>query len=178
LDRGKIVRIALFIIALSMYMIGCARFVRQPEEYIYPPAPDAFAGIQADLNLIAQVEHLKSDELMLRFPGSVLFDFDEYSLRAGAESTLAAVAEILQKYPDFLVIVEGHTDSIGRESYNQWLSERRSRVVADVLVNKGLDPYRIQVVGYGELRPLASDDTPEGRQQNRRAEIHIKLVQQ
>lgn len=158
--------------------MGCGRFVKQPVEHISPLPPDAFAGIQADLNSIAQVEHLKNNELLVRLPNAVLFDFDEYSLRPDAESTLGAVAEILQKYPEFLIIVEGHTDSIGRESYNQWLSERRSRVVADILVNKGLDPYRIQVVGYGELRPLASDNTPEGRRQNRRAEIHIKLVQQ
>jgi outer membrane protein OmpA-like peptidoglycan-associated protein len=161
-----------------MYMTGCAHFLRQPAENVPPPARDTFAGVQTDLNPVAQVKHLKSDELIVRFSDSVLFDFDEYTLRPGAESTLAAVAEILQKYPQFLIIVEGHTDSIGRQSYNQWLSERRSRVVADFLVNSGLDPYRIQVVGYGELRPLASDDTPEGRRQNRRAEIHIKLVQQ
>jgi outer membrane protein OmpA-like peptidoglycan-associated protein len=82
--------------------------------------------------------------------------------------------EVLERYPEYIVIVEGHTDTLGQESYNQWLSERRSRVVADFLVDKGLSPYRIQVVGYGEARPLTEDRTPEGHQQNRRVELHIK----
>jgi outer membrane protein OmpA-like peptidoglycan-associated protein len=69
--------------------------------------------------------------------------------------------------------VEGHTDSTGKENYNQWLSEKRAETVADFLAGRGLDPTRIQIIGYGEMRPVATNETPEGRQQNRRVELHI-----
>jgi peptidoglycan-associated lipoprotein len=131
-------------------------------------------GIHADLMRVAQPEVINPEEFIIRFSDVALFDVGEYSLRAEAERILQNVVEVLERYPDYIVIVEGHADTLGEEGYNQWLSERRSRVVADFLVDKGLSPYRIQVVGYGEARPVTTKRSPEGHQQNRRVELHIK----
>ncbi len=128
---------------------------------------------QEELSQIAEVERPSEQELVVILRDKILFDVDEYSLKAGAEDNLREIADILIKYPDFDIIVEGHTDSTGTENYNQWLSEKRAQAVGDFLTATGLNPARIQILGYGEMRPVASNDTAEGRQQNRRVEIHI-----
>ncbi len=157
------------------FVAGCATIREFPLELpkrIVFRTP--FDELCSELYSIADVERVGREELIVRFPGIALFGVDEYSLLPEAKRDLEDVAKILSRHPDFIVTIEGHTDNRGRESYNQWLSERRSRVVAGFLVDAGLDPDRIQVVGYGESRPLATNETAEGRQRNRRVEIHIK----
>jgi outer membrane protein OmpA-like peptidoglycan-associated protein len=154
-----------------MLIAGCASIRNLPEKILLG---DPFSEMYSELNTITDVERIGKEELIIRFPDTALFGVDKYSFQAEGKRSLENVTRILRRYPGFLFIVEGHTDNKGRESYNQWLSERRSRIVADFLVNEGLDPNSIQVVGYGESRPLATNATPEGRQRNRRVEIHVK----
>ncbi len=83
--------------------------------------------------------------------------------------------QILQRYPDLKVEVAGHTDSIGTDAYNQGLSERRAKAVYDYLTSNGVDASRLQgPVGYGESRPIDTNETAEGRAKNRRTELNVQ----
>lgn len=105
----------------------------------------------------------------------VNFDFDKSTLRPDAITTLNEAIEILKKYPQLRVEVAGHTDSTGPENYNQGLSERRAKAVYDYLGQNGIDASRmVGPVGYGELRPIDSNDTREGRARNRRTELNVQ----
>jgi outer membrane protein OmpA-like peptidoglycan-associated protein len=103
----------------------------------------------------------------------VLFDTGQYSLRPGAREKLAKVAGIILGHPGLKIEVEGHTDSVGGESFNQQLSEQRSGSVRDYLIKQGLQSASITAVGFGKSRPVASNDTAAGRQQNRRVELVV-----
>jgi OOP family OmpA-OmpF porin len=104
----------------------------------------------------------------------VKFEFDSARLTPGAKLILDQVAETLKSYPDIDVDVEGHTDYIGSDSYNMGLSERRADSVKDYLANAGVKAKRMTPIGYGKTRPIASNETEEGREQNRRVELHVK----
>jgi outer membrane protein OmpA-like peptidoglycan-associated protein len=104
----------------------------------------------------------------------VLFAFDSDELQPGARTSLARIAEFLNGYPNQSVSVDGHTDSVGSDTYNQTLSERRARSTADYLTTQGVARGRISVRGHGESQPVAPNDTDAGRQQNRRVEILLK----
>jgi len=99
------------------------------------------------------------------------FDFDKSSLRPTGKEKVAEVARHLKEHPDMRVSVEGHTDSVGTDAYNQKLSERRAKTVRDELVMDGVEASRIATVGYGESKPAADNKTAEGRAENRRVEI-------
>jgi outer membrane protein OmpA-like peptidoglycan-associated protein len=86
---------------------------------------------------------------------------------------LDQVAQVMRERPTAVVRVEGHTDSFGSDSYNQSLSERRSHAVVRYLIQKGIQSERLEAVGFGESRPIASNDTEQGRAKNRRTEFHI-----
>jgi outer membrane protein OmpA-like peptidoglycan-associated protein len=101
----------------------------------------------------------------------VLFRSGSYELLPGARERLAKVSGIILAYPSLHVAVEGHTDSIGGDEYNQTLSERRAESVRDYLVQQGVAASSIVARGFGKTVPIASNDTPEGRQQNRRVEL-------
>ncbi len=105
----------------------------------------------------------------------VLFDFNQASLKPGAREKLSKLAGILLAYPGtFHMEIEGHTDAIGSQDYNQKLSEDRARSVSSYLLSAGLTSERIVAVrGFGKLRPVTTNDTAEGRQMNRRVEIVI-----
>ncbi|WP_372610532.1 OmpA family protein [Aquicoccus sp.] len=113
------------------------------------------------------------DQLVVTLPQDILFATDSATLRSDLVRDLRAVAENLNAYPDSTVQVLGHTDSEGDAEYNQNLSTRRAQSVASVLIDQGVSSGRIQSVGRGEDQPVASNLTPEGRQQNRRVEIVI-----
>jgi outer membrane protein OmpA-like peptidoglycan-associated protein len=112
-------------------------------------------------------------EITIRLPGSVLFDFDSANIRADAARTLTEVAEVMKAYAQRPMRIEGHTDSIASDDYNQKLSERRAESVRRWLTGEGGVKATITPKGWGESRPVASNDTPSGRQQNRRVEIVI-----
>ena len=101
----------------------------------------------------------------------VLFKSGSYELLPGARERLAKVSGIVLAYPSLHLAVEGHTDSIGTDEYNQNLSEQRAEAVRDYFVQQGIASASIEARGFGKSEPIASNDTPEGRQQNRRVEL-------
>jgi len=103
----------------------------------------------------------------------VLFDFNKYTLKPGAREKMAKVSGILLAYPGLKIQVEGHTDSIGSDEYNQRLSEQRADAVRDYLAAQGVPSGSVTAVGLGKAQPVASNDTAAGRQQNRRVELVV-----
>lgn len=103
----------------------------------------------------------------------VLFAFGKFDLRPPAREALAKLSGIVIGHPGLKLSVEGYTDSIGSDEINQTLSEKRAGTVRDYLVQQGVDPNAITATGFGKANPVASNDTNEGRQQNRRVEIII-----
>lgn len=101
----------------------------------------------------------------------VLFKSGSFELLPGARERLAKVSGIVLAYPSLHMAVEGHTDSIGSDEYNQNLSEQRAEAVRDYFVQQGISATSIEARGFGKTEPIASNDTPEGRQQNRRVEL-------
>ncbi|MFQ6547244.1 OmpA family protein [Aestuariibius sp. 2305UL40-4] len=116
------------------------------------------------------------NQLILTLPQDILFATDSATLRPDLQRDLRALAANLQQYPDTRVNVIGHTDNVGEAGYNQGLSERRARSVANTLINSGVSPSRISATGRGESQPVATNLTPEGRQQNRRVEVIITPI--
>ena len=115
----------------------------------------------------------EGDLLALTLKGDVTFDVDSDVVLPGLYNEIERIAQVLVRYPQTTIVVEGHTDSSGSDAYNQGLSERRALSVQRLLVDRGIVPARISTVGYGETRPVATNDTPEGRQMNRRVEIRV-----
>ncbi len=111
-------------------------------------------------------------QVIIDLPG-VNFDFDEARLTATSFAILDDAATTLQRHQQVQVEVAGHTDSVGTQTYNQTLSDRRASVVRDYLISKGVGADRMTSNGYGESRPVASNDSSEGRAQNRRTELVI-----
>jgi OOP family OmpA-OmpF porin len=105
--------------------------------------------------------------------GDVLFETDKAGLKPGAQQRLYELVRFLLAHPDRKVVVEGHTDSRGSESYNLDLSQRRAESVRAFLTRSGVDSGRISAQGYGESYPVASNETSAGRLQNRRVEIYL-----
>lgn len=103
--------------------------------------------------------------------GDVLFDTGQATLKPGAYATIDRLAQALQASPDRKVIIEGHTDSVGTDEFNQQLSERRAMAVQSALMQRGVSGGQISSSGKGESYPVASNDNSAGRQQNRRVEM-------
>jgi outer membrane protein OmpA-like peptidoglycan-associated protein len=103
----------------------------------------------------------------------VLFDTGKYTLRPGAREKLAKVSGIILAHPGLKLEVEGHTDSVGGDAYNQTLSENRANAVRQYLINEGLNGGNVTAKGFGKTMPVASNDTAAGRQQNRRVELVV-----
>ena len=134
---------------------------------------------QKELQQIPNVEVTRpsENEINVQLTNDILFDFGSAALRPESQTTLHDLAANFQRYPDEAVDVEGHTDNVGTAAYNQTLSENRANSVRSYLVSQGVPASRVTAVGFGETRPKASNDTPEGRQVNRRVEIHIRATQ-
>lgn len=113
----------------------------------------------------------KTDRGVVVTLGDVLFDTGKSTLKPGAYKTIDRLAEVLKEDPQRKVLIEGHTDSVGSEEFNQQLSERRAQAVQAALVERGVQPSQIRTVGRGETAPVASNEDPGGRQQNRRVEM-------
>lgn len=120
----------------------------------------------------AEVERV-GEGIKVTFDSGLLFDFDSAALRDNAEENLSEFAESMEDFEDTNILIVGHTDSRGDEDYNQNLSERRSTSAADYLIQRGINDSRIMTTGKGESEPVASNETEEGRQQNRRVEVAI-----
>ena len=118
----------------------------------------------------------RGDEIILNMPANVTFDFGSAALRPSFFNVLDSVALVLEEYDRTVLIIDGHTDSVGSASYNQNLSIGRAETVADYLVNRGIRPVRIEAYGYGEEYPVASNDSEAGRQANRRVELTLMPI--
>ncbi len=105
--------------------------------------------------------------------GDVLFDTNKADLKPGAGKTISRIAEFLNSQPDRRLLIEGHTDDRGTDSYNMLLSERRANSVRDALIGQGVRADRIRATGLGESYPVATNDSVAGRQENRRVEVVI-----
>ena len=103
----------------------------------------------------------------------VLFDTAQATLKPGAREKLARVSGILVSHPGLKLEIEGHTDSVGTDDYNQGLSERRAESVRAYLVEQRIAPQSITTKGFGEQQPVATNDTAAGRQRNRRVELVV-----
>ena len=122
---------------------------------------------------LSELKAKKTDRGFVLTLGDVLFATGKADLMPGAQRTIDQLAAFLNKYPNKNVSVEGHTDSVGSEAYNMTLSQHRAESVRSAIMARGISPDRITAKGFGELYPVASNDTPAGRQQNRRVEILI-----
>jgi outer membrane protein OmpA-like peptidoglycan-associated protein len=111
------------------------------------------------------------DVLTATFKSDLFFDFDSSTLKPGAYAEIDRVADVLNRYPQTTIRVEGHTDATGSETYNQQLSERRAEAVKNALVQRGVDPRRIYTVGFGESQPISSNPAT-----NRRVNIVIMPI--
>lgn len=120
---------------------------------------------------LAELKAKKTDRGMVLTLGDVLFDTGLATLKPGAYATIDRLANVLKEAPDRKVMIEGHTDSVGSDEYNQGLSERRASAVQTALLERGVRSEQITSVGKGESYPVASNDNAAGRQQNRRVEM-------
>ena len=139
-------------------------------------APDR---VETTRGLLTELKARRSDgAIVVDLPADVLFDFDKATIRPDAEPALARAAELLKSYPGAQVTIGGHTDAKGDDAYNEALSLRRARSVADRLQSPAAG-RSIKAEGFGERRPVAPNtrpdgaDDPDGRQKNRRVEIRI-----
>lgn len=125
--------------------------------------------------VLAEQDRLRrnQEQLQVVMASDVMFSSGSAALQPGAQDKLRRFAEVLNRYPRTTVQIIGHTDSRGTEESNDELSRRRARAVADELVADGVGSSRITTLGRGATKPIATNDTPEGRAQNRRVEINV-----
>ena len=119
----------------------------------------------------------QGDEIILNMPSAITFAFDRYDIQPQFQTTLNQVAQTLSSYPSTYIDVYGHTDSVGTDAYNQTLSQNRAGSVAGYLSSRGVNSARVATRGFGEGQPIASNDTEQGRAENRRVEIRIVPVE-
>lgn len=143
----------------------------------------AYCWVHGAEEQVAVVEEVVYEEVAVtetaaeavRVELDVKFDFDRAQVKEESFGDIKALADFMKQYPQTSTVVEGHTDSVGSDVYNQGLSERRAAAVRDVLVNQyGVESGRVQAVGYGESRPVADNATNEGRAINRRVEAEVE----
>lgn len=113
------------------------------------------------------------NHIILNMPGNITFEVNKSNVKPNFVEILQSVTLVLKEYKSTMIEVAGHTDSTGSDSYNQLLSQQRAQSVSNILMSNGVQPVRIDTVGYGESRPVASNSTPAGRQQNRRVELTL-----
>jgi OOP family OmpA-OmpF porin len=107
---------------------------------------------------------------------NVEFDFDKSTIKKGYYQDIDNLAQVMKDYPDLSVVIEGHTDSVGTAAYNKKLSQERADAVKKYMVEKGIDANRLKAQGFGEDKPIASNETNEGQQQNRRVEAAVDYI--
>jgi outer membrane protein OmpA-like peptidoglycan-associated protein len=128
--------------------------------------------LEDEIGEIAEIERIE-EGIKITMGSGILFDFDSYTLSATSKQNIAKLAEVLDKYESTDILVAGHTDSIGSDSYNQKLSEDRANAVAAYLMANGVKRSRLVVMGYGEESPAYSNETEAGQDKNRRVELAI-----
>lgn len=136
------------------------------EDYARLPIPDTTAAVYFEFKIKYELPKVYKLE-------SVYFESARSQLKPASFPSLRNLAEIMVNKKKLVIEVGGHTDDVGDDSYNQKLSEQRAMAVKSFLVKRGVDAERVKAVGYGESMPVVPNDTPEGRQQNRRTEVKI-----
>lgn len=136
------------------------------------------AKLRAELQGTGVSVTRNGDEIILNMPGNVTFPTDSADINATFFPVLTSVSKVLKEFDKTVVDVGGHTDSTGSDQYNLQLSQRRAASVSGYLGAQGIAANRFVTQGYGETRPIASNDTPEGRAQNRRVEIVLAPITQ
>lgn len=135
------------------------------------------ASVQRERQVLEEAERGRAqgdlDVLTVTFKSDFMFDVNSSTILPGAFDELNRVAKVLNQYPQTTITVAGHTDSTGSEEYNLRLSQRRAEAVKSALVGMGVNAARMTTIGYGKSKPIASNATEAGRQQNRRVEIRI-----
>ena len=127
------------------------------------------------LKMVPPVPSIEANSLLITLDSGILFDVDKYDLRPEAEEVLKNLAIVLKEADIKAFEVDGHTDSDAGDKHNQILSENRANAVKNFLTSQGITA-EITIKGYGKTRPIASNDTPEGKQKNRRVEIIIPTI--
>jgi outer membrane protein OmpA-like peptidoglycan-associated protein len=120
----------------------------------------------------ARIERV-GEGIKITFDSGLMFDVNKATLRPASEQNLTKLAVILNKYPDTNVLLEGHTDATGSDEYNLNLSRLRAQSVSNYLSGQQVREARFTIMGYGEAQPIATNDSEDGRQQNRRVEVAI-----
>lgn len=137
------------------------------------PSPTPEAGEAEVQQILTDLDAVDTDKgLVVRLPEQVLFDFNRADLRGDAAATLDKVAQVIGFYTEATVEVQGHTDDVGDNDYNQRLSEARAGTVRDRLsAIAAVSPDRFVITGFGESQPLSPNDSDDSRQRNRRVEV-------
>jgi outer membrane protein OmpA-like peptidoglycan-associated protein len=148
-----------------------AETARTEAEMARTDAATARANAETMAQQLAALQAEETKRGMVMTLSDVLFDTGAATLKPGADLALNRLADFLKQNEETRIIIEGHTDSRGADSYNEDLSQRRGRAVSDGLMARGVTSERIEVIGRGEAYPVANNETAEGRQQNRRVEI-------
>jgi len=149
-------------------------YVGKSENLDLTDKPD-YAEYHMDI-ILHPVEGLVRDQVVIRL-NNIFFDFNKATLKEASILELNRWVKFFAKYTDIKAEFQGHADWIGSDAYNQKLSERRAQSVVDYLVQQGVAGKRVTGVGFGESRPVASNETEAGRAQNRRVEIHFQTMQ-
>jgi outer membrane protein OmpA-like peptidoglycan-associated protein len=136
-------------------------------------AEAALAEQQRLIILMEEMEAEKTSRGYVLTLSDILFDTDKAMLKPGAASTMDQLAEFMNEYPEHRLLIEGHADARGSDTYNIALSENRANAVRVALMDRGIDPGRLEVKALGESYPLASNETAAGMQENRRVEIIV-----
>jgi len=131
------------------------------------------AALRKELERTGVSVHRNGDQITLNMPGNITFATDSADLNAGFFDVLSSVGKVVNEFEQTVIEIAGHTDSTGSDQYNQQLSERRANAVAAYLQTRNVRSDRIITVGAGESHPVASNDTAEGRQLNRRVELTL-----
>ena len=111
--------------------------------------------------------------IYIRFDSGILFPYDSEALQTAGRTNLTRLAESLRRYPESEVLIVGHTDAVGSDSYNYGLSQRRAAAARSYLIQQGVQSHRIRTEGRGKTEPIATNETASGRQENRRVEVAI-----
>lgn len=129
-----------------------------------------------ELEKIAETQRTENG-IITKLKGDILFASGSPEVKGSARDSIAQISDILKKYPENRITVIGHTDSTGKASTNQALSEQRARAVKAVMVEKGVPATSIETLGAGSSSPVGSNDTADGRSMNRRVELQITMVE-
>ncbi|MFC3196914.1 OmpA family protein [Parapedobacter deserti] len=161
-----------FALVTSLAIVSC----KNKKIAVNPGAHVTIDGTQDGLNHVQRDfgdAEMTDRGIMVTFDADVLFPLNSSYLTNRAKSEIDKLVQLLNDYPGASLIVDGHTDATGTEEYNQWLSEKRAESVKKYAVERGINGSRITTHGYGQAKPVAPNNTKEGRQRNRRVEVTI-----